>query len=108
MHIPDDVPEHMRLPIKLVVVFMPKAFSHRIAYYARRNQTRFVHYTSAEAAINILEPSGCGCRTPLGCGRSHIMRLRCGNGPAAVQRSSWVWSSLRVMVSMTGGRIVLL
>ena len=33
---------------------------------------------------------------------------RWGNGPATAQHGSWVWSSPRVMVSLTGVRICLL
>jgi hypothetical protein len=54
MQLPNDVPDHMTVPMQLASIFMPQAIKHQVAYYARSDPTRFVHYTSAEAAISII------------------------------------------------------
>jgi hypothetical protein len=53
-------PEQMEFPIKLEGIFMPQARKRRDAFYGRQASgtvtvpARFVHYTSAEAALHII------------------------------------------------------
>jgi hypothetical protein len=47
-------PEKYELAIRLENIFMPKARARRDALYNKKDRARFVHYTSAEAALNII------------------------------------------------------
>lgn len=46
--------EEFERRIRLEGIFMPHSRARRDAYYAGREHARFVHYTSAEAALNII------------------------------------------------------
>lgn len=48
-----ELPAHAQLAIQIESIFMPHARRQREAL--RENGTRFVHYTSAEAALNIIK-----------------------------------------------------
>jgi hypothetical protein len=52
--LPDDLPEHLKVPAQLERIFMPMAFEQREEFHARDSSARFVHYTSAEAALSII------------------------------------------------------
>lgn len=47
-------PEQLQLAIRLESIFMPNARAKRDDLYSNQSQSRFVHYTSAEAALNII------------------------------------------------------
>jgi hypothetical protein len=47
-------PEQYELAIKLESIFVPHARARRDALYHKGDRARFVHYTSAEAALNII------------------------------------------------------
>lgn len=47
-------PEQFQLAIRLNSIFMPNATATRNAFYNDRDQARFIHYTSAEAALSII------------------------------------------------------
>ena len=55
-HDPVIIPEHVQLLMRLESIFMPYATRQRRNLYPNdANQARFVHYTSAEAALNIIK-----------------------------------------------------
>jgi hypothetical protein len=49
-----DEPEWFATARRLEGIFMPSARERRDAFYGGRNQAQFVHYTTAEAALNII------------------------------------------------------
>jgi len=50
----DDVPAHLQLPMRLASIFMPQGIKHQEQFHRKGNPARLVHYTSAEAALNII------------------------------------------------------
>jgi len=53
---PVVIPEHLQLLMRLESIFMPYATRQRRKLYPNdASQARFVHYTSAEAALNIIK-----------------------------------------------------
>jgi hypothetical protein len=53
---PVVIPEHLQLLMRLESIFMPYATQQRRTLYPNdASHTRFVHYTSAEAALNIIK-----------------------------------------------------
>ncbi len=48
-------PEQYELAIRLESIFVPNARARRDQLYNKRDRARFVHYTSAEAALNIFK-----------------------------------------------------
>lgn len=48
-------PEQYELVIRLESIFMPNARARRDALYNKQDRAKFVHYTSAEAALNIIK-----------------------------------------------------
>lgn len=48
-------PEQYELAIRLESIFMPTARARRDTLYDKKDRARFVHYTSAEAALNIIK-----------------------------------------------------
>jgi hypothetical protein len=52
---PVVIPEYVRLQMRLESIFMPHTTRQRQKLYANnKNHARFVHYTSAEAALSII------------------------------------------------------
>ena len=49
------IPEHSTLAIQLDNIFAPHSRTRRNELYSKRDQARFVHYTSAEAALSIIQ-----------------------------------------------------
>lgn len=52
MILPSDIPQHVQLGIQLESIFMPFARTQRDALFEKGK--RFVHYTSADAALKII------------------------------------------------------
>jgi len=51
----DAIPDSVRVAMQLESIFMPRATEHRRKLYAGGDSARFVHYTSAEAALGIIK-----------------------------------------------------
>jgi hypothetical protein len=71
-------------------------------------------HQGARGYLGVADEPGCWPRVmatrpliyvrPIGTAPTEALGARWGNGLATAQRSSWMWSSLRVMVCMTGAR----
>jgi len=48
------IPDSVRVAMQLASIFMPRATEHGQRLYAGEESARFAHYTSAEAALNII------------------------------------------------------
>lgn len=63
---PEQIREAHDLSLRLAGIFMPQALRQMKALYERvpgQTTGRLVHYTSAEAALQIIEKSGSGYAT---------------------------------------------
>lgn len=52
--LPDDLPAQVKRAFQLGNIFMPEARRQRDAIYSKQEVPKFVHYTRAEAALNII------------------------------------------------------
>ena len=52
---PIVTPEQFELAVRLESIFLPNARARRDAIYGGQDHSRFVHYTTAEAALNIIK-----------------------------------------------------
>lgn len=61
------IPDAVRVAMQLESIFMPRATKHRQRLYAGGDSARFVHYTSAEAALSIIKSKRVWMRTQPAC-----------------------------------------